>query len=525
MSDENIYETLKISIYCSWEELMQKYQIYTQECTRDKIKAEENAQELVDENPWLIEAKAEFDKNGTFDASDSKKSEVFKNYCRSLENAARQYRLYSKITKIFMETQIASPSGKEAKKNYDKTHKTPYAILGTSPYLRMGDLPSPEKAKKLAQEYPDKAREIKQAFNEVTLIEKGKQDRYNAKQTKQIESEKETNTKKKGFSLKAFVKRIWAPALIMLGISTGATKLLEAAKEEEIQPNTTPASTTLPEETSFREQIKVNGATVKLNDQETTITPTEGLATSQIRTTSFEKVLNAHAEKQQHQTVVQNNNASVTIQTPTSTSKPTTVQSPLAGLKTKIQNDEELRKIVEQSLNNVKVDEKYDVSVYDKLDYIMSLIDAQNADYILGTVPATGGIKNSILDLVDDVIIYYIKQEVGDDDCFVRFSEEYRNEPIKTADFNIIDASGTRYIATADTGIANTTKTKYGTTQKVNGTIAGTLKQSKILREKNIDLSSYNLNAEIQTVKNMLLNLNKVGSEEIIIPRNSQNER
>lgn len=522
MSDENIYETLKISIYCSWEELMQKYQAYTQERTRDKIKAEDEAQELVDENPWLIEAKAEFDEKGAFDAKDRRQSEIFERYCNSLENSARQSRLYSKITKAFIESQIASPAGKEAKENYDKTHKTPYAILGTSPYVRRGDLPSSEKAKELAGEYPDMAREIKQAFDEVTLIEKRKQDKYNMAQTKKIEPKEETDTKKKGFSLKSFMKRIWAPALIMLGISTGVPKLLEAPKEEDAQPSPAPASTTLPEETSFREQIKVNGATVKLTDKETTITPSEGIAISQIRTTSFENVLNAHSGEQQPQTATANNNVSI-IQT--ATSKQEATQGPLAGLKTKIQNDDELRKIAEKALNNVRVGEKYDVSVYDKLDYIMTLIENQNSDCILGTVPGMGGIKNCILDLVDNVTFYYIKKEVGKDNCFIRFTEEYKNEPIQTADFNIIDASGTKYIATAEKGIANTTNAKYGTTKKVDGTIAGTLKKSKILRARDIDLSSYTLNSDIQVVKDLLLTLNEVGNKEIIVSRNSQNER
>lgn len=514
MSDENIYETLKISIYCSWEELMQKYQAYAQECIRDKIEAEEKAQELADENPWLIEAKAEFDKKGAFDAKDKSQSEIFENYCNFLENSARQSRLYYKTSRAFIESQIASHNGKEAKENYDKTHKTPYAILGISPYVRRGNLPSPEKAKKLAYEHPDMAKEIKQAFDEVTLIEKRKQDKYNIAQTKKIEPTEHTDTKKKGFNLKSFIKKIWAPALIMLGISSGTPKLLEAPKED-AKPSPEAASTTLPEEASFREQLKVNGATVKLNDNETTITPM-----SQIRTTSFENVLNAHSGNQQFQASTTNNNVPVT-----QTSTPKQVISPLEGLKMKIQNDDELRKIAEHSLNNVKVGEKYDVSVYDKLDYIMTLIDKQNADCILGTVPGMGGIKNCILDLVDDVTLYYIKKEVGNDRCFIRFTEEHNNKPIQTADFNIIDASGTRYIATAEKGIANTTKAKYGTTKKVNGTIAGTLKKSKILRERNIDLSSYTLNSDIQVVKDLLLTLNDVGNKEIIISRNNQNER
>lgn len=521
MSDENIYETLKISIYCSWEELMQKYQAYTQERTRDKIKAEDEAQELVDENPWLIEAKAEFDEKGAFDAKDRRQSEIFERYCNSLENSARQSRLYSKITKAFIESQIASPAGKEAKENYDKTHKTPYAILGTSPYVRRGDLPSSEKAKELAGEYPDMAREIKQAFDEVTLIEKRKQDKYNMAQTKKIEPKEETDTKKKGFSLKSFMKRIWAPALIMLGISTGVPKLLEAPKEEDAQPSPAPASTTLPEETSFREQIKVNGATVKLTDKETTITPSEGFAISQIRTTSFENILNAHSGEQQYQNVTTNNNVSVTQ---TSTAKPEATQGPLTGLKTKIQNDDELRKIAEHALNNVKVGEKYDVSVYDKLDYIMELIENQNYDHILGTVPGMGGIKNCILDLVDDVTLYYIRKDVGQPGCYIRFSEEYENKPVITADFNVVNESNTRYIATAEKGVANNNK-PYGTTQKVDGTVAGTIKKSKLFREKNIDLSSYTLNAEMQIVKDLLLSLNEIGNKEIIISRNSQNER
>ena len=216
-----------------------------------------------------------------------------------------------------------------------------------------------------------------------------------------------------------------------------------------------------------------------------------------------------------------NNNVSVTQ---TSTAKPEATQGPLTGLKTKIQNDDELRKIAEHALNNVKVGEKYDVSVYDKLDYIMELIENQNYDHILGTVPGMGGIKNCILDLVDDVTLYYIRKDVGQPGCYIRFSEEYENKPVITADFNVVNESNTRYIATAEKGVANNNK-PYGTTQKVDGTVAGTIKKSKLFREKNIDLSSYTLNAEMQIVKDLLLSLNEIGNKEIIISRNSQNER
>ena len=110
-------------------------------------------------------------------------------------------------------------------------------------------------------------------------------------------------------------------------------------------------------------------------------------------------------------------------------------------------------------------------------------------------------------------------------DALLDFQKNIDGKPIQTADFNIIDKSGTRYIATAEKGIANTTNSKYGTTQKVEGTIAGTIKKSKLFREKNIDLSSYSLNSEIQIAKDLLLTLNDIGSREIIVSRNSENER
>lgn len=98
-------------------------------------------------------------------------------------------------------------------------------------------------------------------------------------------------------------------------------------------------------------------------------------------------------------------------------------------------------------------------------------------------------------------------------------------KPIHTANFNIIDKSGRNYIATADTGIANINDSSHGTTKKVEGAIAGLVKQSKILRETDFNLGDYNLGPYIQNIKNLLLTLNEVGDKQIIISRNIQNER
>ena len=499
MNDYNIYETLKISIYCSWEELMTRYQEYTRELKQDQYKANASAQALLDKYPWLDKV-ADVQ---NFEPRNSQEAEIFNSYNRYVQNSERNSRLYSRITRALVDTQIATNYGKQAKEEYDKTHKTAYAILGMSPYVRMGDLPSVDKVKELAQKYPEKEQEIKKAFEEVTLQELGKQNRYNNAQNKKDKTKEELPKNKNRF--KNFIKKFIAPALVVLGLTPAIQALPEATTPEE--PQSEPKQT---EKETFKEQLKVNGATVTFEEQETVITPNDQFVISQYRTTSFENILKAQEESKQTSTTILDSTPNIT---PTVKAQ-SVVNDRLSGLKSKIKNDSKLNKVAHDALSNVAVNGNYDASISDKLDYIMNLIDNKNVDCVLSSYMASGGIKNCILDFVDDVALYYIEKETGKDNIALRFE--------KDGDFSLIDKSGTKYVATTSERIGNTSNSKVGSNQTVSGHVSGTLKSSHYLREKEMRADDFGINSEIQRLENLLTNLNTIGNDEIIVSRNDR---
>lgn len=370
MENINIYEVFGISIYCTGEELINAYANYREKL----IDGFENNEDIVVKN----------------------------SYKRQIE----QIDFEMKFNKLDSYSMVHT-----RKITYDRLHVTPYAILG----MRHGEVPNKEKIKNLKAQYPNHKSDIEKALRTVLTIETKNVLQQNKETKQNLEGQipKMTSQERTKFNLKNYVTKRLAAVLAVLGISVAVPKLLDTAepKEPEQVPNTTVMP--IPDENTFKESLKVANATIK---KDGSIVPDNYV--SNYGTISFEDVLKYHSQPHENKETIN------TVKNIPESVTQSIIKDPLEGFKNKLYNDEELRKIAEDALGNVSVGERYDASVYEKLDYIMMLMEKQNVDCILGTVPGMGGIKNCILDLIDDVVLYYIQKEVGQPGCFIRYSEE-----------------------------------------------------------------------------------------------------
>ena len=139
--DVNIYETLGISIYCSYPELIKAYSDYFQENVGKKLSERRKADKLLEEHKWLEGVKEILEQNGyryydkrLTELQQGTGKEIYEKYCRYLSTENFYAVKNEKIKKTFQENGLDIYTfGEQNKRQYDQTHCTPYAILGTFP--------------------------------------------------------------------------------------------------------------------------------------------------------------------------------------------------------------------------------------------------------------------------------------------------------------------------------------------------------------------------------------------------------
>ena len=541
MEEKNIYEELGISIYCTYRELIAQYSKYCGEHRKEKRKEMIAVNALASRSDGIIRAKQLLEKNGLKMYRTNMSTLYTQCGITSKEDIELLEEIYRKMVLIDSKHQqgIAEmnaimkkyeldqfPKGTQAKAVYDQTHKTDYAILGmpNTPYVV--HIPKSAEIKQLQVRYPEHEKEIRDAYNHVMAIELRKQRRLQKERKEEKNEIKNVQEGKMGFMAK--VKRAMIPVFLALGITAAIPKLLPEGNIGETATTPTPQPTEN-KRSEFVDSIKIGESNVtfeedgmQINVQQGAQTETEATQashtpTSQMRTISMKNVLESqNTANTSQQSFTQQ------VETPTHTPTPTTVPiiltDPMASFKAKMQNDSELNDIVTQALSSVSVDENYDASNSEKIDYILGQIASQNVDTVLNPYIDTRGIKNQIVHLVEDVVIYYIEQETGQNGLFIRYEEDIVKEGL----FSVIDKSGRNYVATTDMSVGNLKDTLRGTRYTINPSVAFMVEEAKKIQVRDFREDDYDIGQKMQILNHIMLKLNELGDEQIIVSRNRQ---